>query len=155
MNNVEFKMNKIQMTKFTDSSRCQTVHKPFLAMTSNNFYNTSTNESIMNSNEKQQFISIFGDDYIQYGKSIFSERQKSVKLEKNIGKLFKNKNIEKYDSLDDMSRNAGINRKTSSCAGDKENGIKIVKTDDKKKYKKLGYRRGNTFDRKLLRVLIV
>ena len=155
INYVEFKMNKTQMTKFTDSSRCQTVHKPFLGMTSNNFYNISTNESIMNSNEKQQFISIFGDDFIQYGKSIFSERQKSVKHDKNIEKLFKNKNIKKYDSLDDMSRNNGIYKKTSTNGEGKENGIKIVNTNDKKKYKKLGYKRGNTFDRNLLRVLIV
>ena len=84
------------MTKFTDSSRCQTVYQPFLGITSNNFYNISTNnESNMNSNDKQQFVSIFGDDYIQYGKSIFSEREKSVKIGKNIEKLFKKKNAKK------------------------------------------------------------
>ncbi len=159
INNIEFKMNKTQMTKFTDSSRCQTVHQPFLGITSNNFYNISTNnESNMNSNDKQQFVSIFGDDYIQYGKSIFSEREKSVKIGKNIEKLFKKKNAKKFDncSLGDMSRNFGLYTKTNSFGGDKDYlRQKIENTGDNKVNKKMGFKRGKTFDRKILRVLIV
>lgn len=160
INNVEFKMNKTQMTRFSDSSRCQTVHKPFFGINSNNFYNVSTNESFINSNDKQQFVSIFGDDYIQYGKSIFSERDKSIKKEKNsLEKIFKKKNkIKNYDnhSLNNVRRNFGIYMKTHTYAGNKENfRKKIENSGDKKIYKKIGYKRGNTFDRKYVRLMIV
>ena len=160
INNVEFKMNKTQMTRFSDSSRCQTVHNPFFGTNSNNFYNVSTNESFMHSNDKQQFVSIFGDDYIQYGKSIFSERDKSIKKEKNsLEKIFRKKNkIQNYDnhSLNNVHRNFGIYMKTHTYIGNKENfRKKLENCGDKKIYKKIGYKRGNTFDRKFVRLMIV
>ena len=163
INSIEFKTNNTQMTKFTDSSGNRTVNKPFFGITSNNFYNISTNtESNLNS-ERQQFVSIFGDDYIQYGKNIFNEKTKINKEKRNFEKLWKKKNqIRKIDShsINNIHPKIGNYMRTQTLFdSNRERKIesykkKIESSSDKKNYKKLGYKRINTFDRKLVRVLI-
>ena len=63
---------------------------------------STNNESNTNSNERQQFISIFGDDFIQFGKNIFPEAN-SVKKERDS---YKNnfKKINKKKSLGDKNK---------------------------------------------------
>ena len=168
INNIEFKMNKTQMTKFSDSSRCQTVSEPFLRINSNNFYNISTNNEshINNSNEKKQFVSLFGDDYIQYGKSIFNEN-KNIKDDKiNYEKMWKKKKIRKSDNLrlNNGYKSLGKFLRIKTCAdnnNNKEDKFEIFKkkieksSSEKKDYKNSIFKRGKTFDRKLVRVMIV
>ena len=163
INNIEFKMNKTQITRFTDSSRSPTVNKPFLGITSNNFYNISTNtESNINS-ERQHFVSIFGDDFIQYGKNIFNDKTK-INIEKqNFEKFWKKKNkMKDFDSHSNNIRPKLVNysKIKSFIDSSHERKIepykkKIESSSDKKDYKKIGYKRVNTFDRKLVRVMIV
>ena len=162
INNIEFKMNKTQITKFSDSSRCQTIRKPFFGITSNNFFNISTNnESNLNS-ERNQFVSLFGDDFIQYGKRIFTERG-SVKKEKNgLEKFMKKRNKIKYNThiSNNMIKKIGSFAKTNTFIENRKNkvdstGKKLENSSEKKDIKKIGYRRGNTFERKLVRVMKV
>ena len=168
INNIEFKMNKTQMTKFSDSSRCQTVSEPFLRITSNNFYNISTNNEshINNSNEKKQFVSLFGDDYIQYGKSIFNEN-KNIKDDKiNYEKMWKKKKIRKSNNLrlNNAYKSLGKFLRIKTCPdnnNNKEDKFEIFKkkieksSSEKKDYKNSIFKRGKTLDRKLVRVMIV
>ena len=84
INSVEF--NRTQMTKFSETSRPQTIYKPFIG------YNMSTNEdSNLKSSDRQQYVSIFGDDYIEYGKSIFSDTNSVTKEKNNYQKFLKKK----------------------------------------------------------------
>ena len=164
-------MNKTQITKFSDSSRCQTMRKPFLAITSSNFFNISdNNESKLNTDRHQnQFVSLFGDDYIQYGKNIFTEKGQSVKKEK-IDKIWKKKNKLKKNenhNLNNINRNFRNFSKTktfidnnSKTNTNRENHIenfrkKLQSSSDKKEYKNVGFKRGNTFDRKFVRVMVI
>ena len=170
--NVEFKMNKTQITRFSDSSRCQTMRQPFFGITSSNFFNISdNNESKLNTDRHQhQFISLFGDDYIQYGKSIFSEKGQNVKKEKNYfdkiwkkkNKLRKNENnilkninrnfrqFSKTKTFIDNNNNSNTNRDNKN-----ENFRKILQSSSGKKYKNADFKRGNTFDRKFVRVMVI
>ena len=107
INSIEYKMNKTEINKYTDISRDAKVKKPVFKIPSRNIFSISTNdESNLNSNEGQQFVSIFGDDFIQYKKSIFTEsnadseksnfqrvlKNKKYRLRnKNFGASFKNK----------------------------------------------------------------
>ena len=163
INDIEFKMNKTQMTKFSDSSRCQTIKKPLLGIASNTFYNISTNNDSYINSERNQFISLFGDDYIQYGKRIFTEKGQSIKKQKNnFEKLWKKRNIIKSNihNPTNIIRNMGNLVKTNTfIEKNRKNIIDSKKnsknSSEKKEYKKIGYKRGNTFDRKLVRVIIV
>ena len=107
INSIEYKMNKTEINKYTDISRDAKVKKPVFKIPSRNIFSISTNdESNLNSNEGQQFVSIFGDDFIQYKRSIFTEsnadseksnfqrvlKNKKYRLRnKNFGASFKNK----------------------------------------------------------------
>ena len=84
---VEFKMEKTHINCRNKYFEPPNLQKPFYGFTSNNFYNASTNnESNTNSNERKHFISIFGDDYIQFGKNIFTEAN-SIKKDKKEKKI--------------------------------------------------------------------
>lgn len=164
INSVEFKMNKTQMTKFSDTSRRQTLQKPFFGISSTNFYNMSTNEeSNLISNDRQQFVSIFGDDYIQYGKSIFSE-PKSIKKEKEFQKFWKTKTKRSSDNRqNDKKRNFGIFLKSNTYVGTNNNNEeiesfrkKLENISEKKEGKKIQiFKRGNSLDKKLVRVMVI
>ena len=160
INNIEFKMNKTQMAKFSDSSRCQTIRKPLLGMTSNNFFNISTNnESVMNS-ERQNFVSIFGDDYIQYGKKILTEKGQSIKKGKiNFDKILKKKNKIKNSNNDDFNKiikNFSNFGKTKNFFNNNKNyQIESFTNNIENSRDKKIYKRKNTFDRKLVRIMIV
>ena len=164
INSVEFKMNKTQMTKFSDTSRRQTLQKPFFGISSTNFYNMSTNEeSNLISNDRQQFVSIFGDDYIQYGKSIFSE-PKSIKKEKEFQKFWKTKTKRSNDNRqNDKKRNFGIFLKSNTYVGTNNNNEeiesfrkKLENISEKKEGKKIQiFKRGNSLDKKLVRVMVI
>ena len=74
INSIEYKMNKTEINKYADMSRDTKVKKPIFKIPSRNFFTLSTNdESNLNSNEGPQFVSIFGDDFVQYKKNIFTE----------------------------------------------------------------------------------
>ena len=74
INSIEYKMNKTEINKYADISRDKKVKKPIFKISSRNIVNLSTNdESNLNSNEGQQFVSIFGDDFVQYKKTIFTD----------------------------------------------------------------------------------
>ena len=164
INSVEFKMNKTQMTKFSDTSRRQTLQKPFFGISSTNFYNMSTNEeSNLISNDRQQFVSIFGDDYIQYGKSIFSE-PKSIKKEKEFQKFWKTKTKRSSDNRqNDKKRNFGIFLKSNTYVGTNNNNEeiesfrkKLENISEKKEGKKMQiFKRGNSLDKNLVRVMVI
>ena len=171
--NVEFKMNKTRITKFSDSSRCQTMRKPFLGITSSNFFNISDNNESKLNTDRHQFVSLFGDDYIQYGKSIFTEKGQSVKKEKTcFDKIWKKKNkLKKNEShnLKKINRNFREFSKTktfidnnnnSNANTNRDNKIdnfrqKLQSSSGKKEYKIAGFKRGNTFDRKFVRVMVI
>ena len=91
INNIEYKMNKKEINKYADMSRDKKVKKPIFKIPSRNLFTLSTNdESNLNSNEGPQFVSIFGDDFVQYKKSIFTES--NVNSEKNnFQRILKNK----------------------------------------------------------------
>ena len=157
---INIKMNKpkiMKRNKYYDSTGLQ---KPFYAMTSSNFYNTSTNnESNINSNDRQHFVSIFGDEYIQFGKKIMTEGN-SVKKDKDNFKINSERNQEKKYR---------INSNNKICIkSDKYKQIKIrdnydnklltgenFKTESSEKKIKYKYKRGNTYDKQFIRELII
>ena len=66
MKNIKFKINKSKVSKFIDTSRSQT------------FYDSKLNGGISDDNKlkyngKNKFISVFSDDYIQYGNKILEK----------------------------------------------------------------------------------
>ena len=154
---IDIKMKKPKIMKRNKYFETSGLQKPFYAMTSSNFYNMSTNnESNTNSNERQHFISIFGDEFIQFGKNIMTEVN-SVKKEKDNLKINSEKNNEKK---------YGINsNKKLQIKSDKYKQIKIEDNCDHKlftgenfKTKKIGdkkikfmYKRGNTYDKQFIR----
>ncbi len=159
--NVEFKLKKpkiIHRNKYFETPKLQ---KPFLGMTSSNFYNISTNyESNTNSNERQHFVSIFGDDFIQFGKNIFPEAN-SVKKERDS---YKNnfKKINKKKSLGDKNKkklyekgNKYIIRKSR----EKEENNLLTEGNRKSRNdnQNINYqiKRGNTYDKQFIRELVI
>ena len=159
--NVEFKLKKpkiIHRNKYFETPKLQ---KPFLGMTSSNFYNISTNyESNTNSNERQHFVSIFGDDFIQFGKNIFPEAN-SVKKERDS---YKNnfKKINKKKSLGDKNKkklyekaNKYIIRKSRK----KEENNLLTEGNRKSRNdnQNINYqiKRGNTYDKQFIRELVI
>ena len=159
--NVEFKLKKpkiIHRNKYFETPKLQ---KPFLGMTSSNFYNISTNyESNTNSNERQPFVSIFGDDFIQFGKNIFPEAN-SVKKERNS---YKNdfEKINKKKGLDDKNKkklyekaNKYIKRK--SREKDENNLLTEGNRKSRNDNQNINYqiKRGNTYDKQFIRELVV
>jgi len=159
--NVEFKLKKpkiIHRNKYFETPKLQ---KPFLGMTSSNFYNISTNyESNTNSNERQHFVSIFGDDFIQFGKNIFPEAN-SVKKERDS---YKN-NYEK------INKKKGLGDKNKKKLYEKANKYIIRKSREKEENnlltegnrksrndnQNINYqiKRGNTYDKQFIRELVI
>ena len=159
--NVEFKLKKpkiIHRNKYFETPKLQ---KPFLGMTSSNFYNISTNyESNTNSNERQHFVSIFGDDFIQFGKNIFPEAN-SVKKERDSYKNNYEK-INKKKSLGDKNKkklyekaNKYIIRKSK----EKEENNLLTEGNRKSRNdnQNINYqiKRGNTYDKQFIRELVI
>ena len=159
--NVEFKLKKpkiIHRNKYFETPKLQ---KPFLGMTSSNFYNISTNyESNTNSNERQHFVSLFGDDFIQFGKSIFPEAN-SVKKERDSYKNNYEK-INKKKSLGDKNKkklyekaNKYIIRKSRK----KEENNLLTEGNRKSRNdnQNINYqiKRGNTYDKQFIRELVI
>lgn len=159
--NVEFKLKKpkiIHRNKYFETPKLQ---KPFLGMTSSNFYNISTNyESNTNSNERQHFVSIFGDDFIQFGKNIFPEAN-SVKKERDSYKNNYEK-INKKKSLGDKNEkklyekaNKYIIRKSRK----KEENNLLTEGNRKSRNdnQNINYqiKRGNTYDKQFIRELVI
>lgn len=159
--NVEFKLKKpkiIHRNKYFEKPKLQ---KPFLGMTSSNFYNISTNyESNTNSNERQHFVSIFGDDFIQFGKNIFPEAN-SVKKERDSYKNNYEK-INKKKSLGDKNKkklyekaNKYIIRKSRK----KEENNLLTEGNRKSRNdnQNINYqiKRGNTYDKQFIRELVI
>ena len=159
--NVEFKLKKpkiIHRNKYFETPKLQ---KPFLGMTSSNFYNISTNyESNTNSNERQHFVSIFGDDFIQFGKNIFPEAN-SVKKERDSYKNNYEK-INKKKSLGDKNKkklyekaNKYIIRKSREKEENNlltEGNIKSRNDNQNINYQ---IKRGNTYDKQFIRELVI
>ena len=153
INNVEF--NKTQITKFSETSRPQAIYKPFIG------YNMSTNEdSNLKSSDRQQFVSLFGDDYIEYGKSIFSETNSFRKEKNNYQKFLKNKiknnNINRKKN---ENRNLGLFLKSNTYIGSNDAKLdsfrRKIENDVSENIKSISYKRGNSYNRKLVRVLAV
>jgi hypothetical protein len=153
INNVEF--NRTQMTKFSETSRHQTIYKPFIG------YNMSTNEdSNLISSDRQQFVSLFGDDYIEYGKSIFSETNSVRKEKNNYQKFIKNKiKNENINRKMNEKRNLGLFVKSNTYIGSNDEKLdgfrKKIENDVKDINKNISYKRDNSCNRKLVRVLAV
>jgi len=154
INNMEF--NRTQITKFSETSRPQTIYKPFIG------YNMSTNEdSNLKSSDRQQFISLFGDDIIEYGKSIFSETNSIKKEKNNYQKFLKNKI--KKNSINRKikeNRNLGLFLKSDAniVSNDEnlDNYRKKIENDVNDNNKNISHKRGNSYNiRKLVRVLAV
>jgi len=148
--------NRTQITKFSETSRPQTIYKPFIG------YNMSTNEdSNLKSSDRQQFISLFGDDIIEYGKSIFSETNSIKKEKNNYQKFLKNKI--KKNSINRKikeNRNLGLFLKSDvnivSNDENLDNYRKKIENDVNDNNKNISYKRGNSYNiRKLVRVLAV
>ena len=153
INSVEF--NRTQMTKFSETSRPQTIYKPFIG------YNMSTNEdSNLKSSDRQQYVSIFGDDYIEYGKSIFSDTN-SVRKEKNNYQKFLKKKIKNNIINKKMNekRNFGLYLKSNTYIGSNDEKLdsfrKKIENDSNDNNKKISYKRGNSYNKKLVRILAV
>ena len=159
--NVEFKLKKpkiIQRNKYFDT---QNLQKPFLGMTSNNFYNISTNyESNTNSNERQHFVSLFGDDFIQFGKNIFPETN-SVKKERDsyrnsFEKINKKKN--KYEkNKKKLYEKANKYIKIKSKEKEENNLLTEGNKKSRNDNQNINYqiKKGNTYDKQFIRELIV
>ena len=158
---VEFKKEKqhiFQRNNYFDTAGLQ---KPFYGLTSNNFFNVSTNnDSNTNSNERKHFISIFGDDYIQFGKNIFTEAN-SVKKERNS--LINNNTDRNRKKKSGTKDNKKMKMKTFRYKQIKINGKydnkllteENMKTKIENKKVKYIYKRGKTFDKQLIRELII
>ena len=159
--NVEFKLKKpkiIHRNKYFETPKLQ---KPFLGMTSSNFYNISTNyESNTNSNERQHFVSIFGDDFIQFGKNIFPEAN-SVKKERDS---YKNnfKKINKKKSLGDKNKKKlyeKANKYIIRKSREKEENNLLTEGNRKSRNdnQNINYqiKRGNTYDKQFIRELVI
>ena len=159
--NVEFKLKKpkiIHRNKYFETPKLQ---KPFLGMTSSNFYNISTNyESNTNSNERQHFVSIFGDDFIQFGKNIFPEAN-SVKKERDS---YKNnfKKINKKKSLGDKNKKKlyeKANKYIIRKSREKEENNILTEGNRKSRNdnQNINYqiKRGNTYDKQFIRELVI
>ena len=153
INSVEF--NRTQMTKFSETSRPQTIYKPFIG------YNMSTNEdSNLKSSDRQQYVSIFGDDYIEYGKSIFSDTN-SVRKEKNNYQKFLKKKIKTNIINKKMNekRNFGLYLKSNTYIGSNDEKLdsfrRKIENDSNDNNKKISYKRGNSYNKKLVRILAV
>ena len=159
--NVEFKLKKpkiIHRNKYFETPKLQ---KPFLGMTSSNFYNISTNyESNTNSNERQHFVSIFGDDFIQFGKNIFPEAN-SVKKERDSYKNNYEK-INKKKSLGDKNKkklyekaNKYIIRKSREM--EENNLLTEGNRKSRNDNQNINYqiKRGNTYDKQFIRELVI
>ena len=159
--NVEFKLKKpkiIHRNKYFETPKLQ---KPFLGMTSSNFYNISTNyESNTNSNERQHFVSIFGDDFIQFGKNIFPEAN-SVKKERDSYKNNYEK-INKKKSLGDKNKKKlyeKANKYIIRKSREKEENNLLTEGNRKSRNdnQNINYqiKRGNTYDKQLIRELVI
>ena len=159
--NVEFKLKKpkiIHRNKYFETPKLQ---KPFLGMTSSNFYNISTNyESNTNSNERQHFVSIFGDDFIQFGKNIFPEAN-SVKKERDS---YKNnfEKINKKKSLGDKNKKKlyeKANKYIIRKSREKEENNLLTEGNRKSRNdnQNINYqiKRGNTYDKQFIRELVI
>ena len=153
INSVEF--NRTQITKFSETSRPQTIYKPFIG------YNMSTNEdSNLKSSDRQQYVSIFGDDYIEYGKSIFSDTN-SVRKEKNNYQKFLKKKIKNNIINKKMNekRNFGLYLKSNTYIGSNDEKLdsfrRKIENDSNDNNKKISYKRGNSYNKKLVRILAV
>ena len=159
--NVEFKLKKPKIIHRNQYFETPKLQKPFLGMTSSNFYNISTNyESNTNSNERQHFVSIFGDDFIQFGKNIFPEAN-SVKKERDSYKNNYEK-INKKKSLGDKNKkklyekaNKYIIRKSRK----KEENNLLTEGNRKSRNdnQNINYqiKRGNTYDKQFIRELVI
>ena len=159
--NVEFKLKKpkiIHRNKYFETPKLQ---KPFLGMTSSNFYNISTNyESNTNSNERQHFVSIFGDDFIQFGKNIFPEAN-SVKKERDSYKNNYEK-INKKKSLGDKNKKKlyeKANKYIIRKSREKEENNLLTEGNKKSRNdnQNINYqiKRGNTYDKQFIRELVI
>ena len=158
--NVEFKLNKplmIQRNKYFETSKLQ---KPLLGMTSNNFYNISTNnESNTNSNERQHFVSIFGDDYIQFGKNIFTEVHSVKKDRDNFKDTFEKNKQKKGNNKDNKKLYQKANNYIRIRNKDRLDNKLLTESNGKSKKDDKGinirYKRGNTYDNQFIRELII
>ena len=159
--NVEFKLKKpkiIHRNKYFETPKLQ---KPFLGITSSNFYNISTNyESNTNSNERQHFVSIFGDDFIQFGKNIFPEAN-SVKKERDSYKNNYEK-INKKKSLGDKNKKKlyeKANKYIIRKSREKEENNLLTEGNRKSRNnnQNINYqiKRGNTYDKQFIRELVI
>ena len=157
---IDIKMNKPKIIKRNGCYGGAGLQKPFCAMTSSDFYNTSAGGgSNVDSNDRQHFVSIFGDEYIQFGKKIMTEGN-SVKKDKDNFKINSERNQEKKYR---------INSNNKICIkSDKYKQIKIrdnydnklltgenFKTESSEKKIKYKYKRGNTYDKQFIRELII
>ena len=162
---VEFKMEKTHINCRNKYFEPPNLQKPFYGFTSNNFYNASTNnESNTNSNERKHFISIFGDDYIQFGKNIFTEANsiKKDKKEKDNLKIFNTDRSKKKRAKTNDNKKIKMKTYRYKQIKIKEKFANKLLTEenmktkpDDKKINQYVYKRGNTFDKQFIRELII
>ena len=156
INNIEFKLNKKNINKrnkFFDTPKMQ---KPLLGLTSNNFYNISTNnESNTNSNDKHHFVSIFGDDYIQFGKNIFSESNSVKKDRENYKNNSGRNKLKKEETNDKKKYNLKTNKFIKIKIKDINENRLLTEDNFKTRNDDKLIKRGNTYDKQFIRELIV
>ena len=151
INSIEYKMNKTEINKYADISRDAKVKKPVFKIPSRNIFSISTNdESNLNSNEGQQFVSIFGDDFVQYKKSIFTES--NVDSEKsNFQRVLKNK---KY-RLRNKNFGASFKNKTYTNFKNETFKGKFENMGSKPNLKSMINKKGESFTKKIVREIVI
>ena len=152
INSIEYKMNKTEINKYTDISRDAKVKKPVFKIPSRNIFSISTNdESNLNSNEGQQFVSIFGDDFIQYKKSIFTESNADSE-KSNFQRVLKNK---KY-RLRNKNFGASFKNKTYTNFKNETFKGKIEKMNSKPNLKSMINKKGaESYSKKIVREIVI
>ena len=151
ISSIEYKMNKTEIKKYADISRDIKVKKPIFKIPSRNLFSLSTNdESNLNSNDGQQFVSIFGDDFVQYKKSIFTEsntngeKNNFQRILKNKKYRLRNKNFGSY-----FKNKTYTNFKSEAFKGNLEN------MHSKQNLKNMINKKGDSYDKKIVREIYI
>ena len=151
INSIEYKMNKKEINKYADMSWDTKVKKPIFKIPSRNLFTLSTNdESNLNSNEGPQFLSIFGDDFVQYKQSIFTES--NINSEKNnFQRILKNK---KYRL---RNKNFGTKFKNKTYTNFKNEAFKgtLENFHSNQNLKNNINKKGESYDKKIVREIYI
>mgnify|MGYP006873063494 CR=1 FL=1 len=152
INSIEYRMNKTEINKYADLNRDIKVKKPIFRIPSKNFFSLITNDdSNANSNEGQQFVSIFGDDFVQYKKSIYTESNlNSERI--NFQRILKNK---KYHF---RNKNSGVSFKNKTFTNFKSENFKgKIENLNSQQYLKniINKKKRDSYDKKIVRQIAI